>query len=108
MAWEPSMPAWERVAADIRRRVASGELPPGTRLPAAKDIAEEMGVSRNTVNKAMTQLRHEGIVEGRPGYGTFVRGASEKPSAAAVAAELRAKAEELSRLADQIEGREDR
>jgi GntR family transcriptional regulator/MocR family aminotransferase len=49
-----------------------GRLPPGRRLPASRLLARELGVSRNTVNGALDQLRAEGYLEARARGGTFV------------------------------------
>jgi GntR family transcriptional regulator/MocR family aminotransferase len=56
----------------VRAAVLSGRLPAGTRLPPQRDLARELGVSRNTVMLAFEQLTVEGYLEGRVGAGTFV------------------------------------
>jgi len=61
-------PVVERFVEDIAR----GELPAGTFLPREVDLADEYGVSRNTVREAMQALRARGLVEIRHGRGTLV------------------------------------
>ncbi len=64
-----------RVAAIYRRladAIAEGVLRPGTRLPATRRLAQDLGVSRNTVAAAYDRLLAEGLVESRVGAGTFV------------------------------------
>ena len=56
----------------LRERILDGRLPGGTRLPAGRQLAERLGVSRNTVNRALDQLYAEGYVAGRVGDGTYV------------------------------------
>jgi len=56
----------------LRTAILAGTLPPGTRLPASRGLARELGVSRNTVLNAYEQLLAEGYLEGRAGSGTFV------------------------------------
>ncbi|MCY1287587.1 HTH-type transcriptional regulatory protein GabR [compost metagenome] len=56
----------------LRERILDGRLPGGTRLPASRDLAGLLGVSRNTVTRAFDQLYAEGYVEGRVGAGTYV------------------------------------
>jgi GntR family transcriptional regulator len=65
-------PEWPRkqVADRIRQRIADGEL--GPRLPSFAALAEEMGVSAMTVQKALAVLKDEGLVYSVPGLGTFV------------------------------------
>ena len=56
----------------LRGAVLSGHLAPGTRLASTRAMAQELGVSRNTVMAAFDQLLAEGYLEGRVGAGTFV------------------------------------
>ena len=65
--------AYLRVADDIAARIASGELPPGARLRAERDLAEHYGVSYGTVRRAMEVLRERGLITTIHGRGTFVR-----------------------------------
>jgi GntR family transcriptional regulator len=62
----------EQVAAEIRRAIAEGEARPGERLPPARDLAAVLRVNRNTVLRALRQLRHEGLLEFRRGRGITV------------------------------------
>ena len=64
----------EQVAAEIRRAIAEGEARPGERLPPARDLAAVLGVNRNTVLRALRQLRDEGLLEFRRGRGITVTG----------------------------------
>ncbi len=58
----------ERLAADIR----SGLLAPGERLPSERELARSLEVSRASVREALAALQLRGVVETRPGAGTFV------------------------------------
>lgn len=71
-------PLWEQVAAEIRRAIADGEAKPGERMPLAKDLATVLGVNRNTVLRALHQLRDEGLLEIRQGRGITVAGTPER------------------------------
>ena len=57
---------------ELRRAVVDGRLPPGTRLPATRDLAQQYGVSRGTAVDAFEQLRSEGYLVARVGAGTWV------------------------------------
>jgi GntR family transcriptional regulator len=67
-------PAWAQIEASLRARIESGELGPGQRLPAERDMARRLGVSRMTVRQALAALADEGLVERGVGQGTFVSG----------------------------------
>ena len=56
----------------LRMRVLDGRLASGTRLPASRDLAAALAVSRNSVVRAYAQLYAEGFIEGRVGDGTYV------------------------------------
>jgi len=68
----------DQVAAQIRRAIAEGEAGPGERLPLAKDIAAVLGVNKNTVLRALHQLRDEGLLEFRRGRGVTVAGTPQR------------------------------
>jgi GntR family transcriptional regulator len=67
-------PLYRMIAEDLRRKIESRELPrePGGALPTEIDLREEYGASRNTVRDAIKWLITRGLVETRPGQGTFV------------------------------------
>jgi GntR family transcriptional regulator len=64
--------AYLRVAEDIAGRIASGELKPGTRLRAERELAEYYEVSYGTIRRAMEVLRERGLIATIHGRGTFV------------------------------------
>lgn len=66
----------EQVTAQIRRAIDEREALPGERLPPARDIAAELGVSTNTVRLSLHLLREEGILVRR--LGLRVAGGSEQ------------------------------
>jgi DNA-binding FadR family transcriptional regulator len=67
--------AIDEIAAQVREMIASGKLKPGDRLPAERELAAMLHVSRNTLREALRALEHAGIVEMRKGAtgGAFVR-----------------------------------
>ncbi|MCG6497442.1 TetR/AcrR family transcriptional regulator C-terminal domain-containing protein [Kitasatospora sp. A2-31] len=65
-------PPFQRIAAELRRRIATGELAPGERVPSTRRIAQDWGVALATATKALTVLRLEGLVEALPRVGTVV------------------------------------
>lgn len=67
----PDRNRWRPIAADLRRRIRSGEYAVGERLPSNAALRDRFGVSGQTVQHAMNSLRSEGLVETRPGLGWF-------------------------------------
>lgn len=60
------------VANDIAAKIASGVLQPGARLPGEIAMAEEFGVARMTISRAVRELRERGLVHTVIGKGTYV------------------------------------
>ncbi|MBY0465741.1 MAG: PLP-dependent aminotransferase family protein [Burkholderiales bacterium] len=56
----------------LRRAMLDGKLGPGERLPSSRDLAQDLGLSRNTVMAAISQLAVEGYLTSQVGSGTFV------------------------------------
>ncbi|RQX53936.1 GntR family transcriptional regulator, partial [Micromonospora chalcea] len=63
-----------QIAAQLKAQVRRGDWGPGERLPSIPAIAEMFGVAKQTVQRAVDQLRVEGILITKPGSGTYVRG----------------------------------
>lgn len=82
-------PPYLRIVAEIRRRIADGELAPGDRVPSTRQIAAERGVALATATKALTTLRLAGLVEARPRVGTVVAGTAPAGTAPAAPARRR-------------------
>lgn len=66
-----------QAAEQIRERIESRQWPVGTKLPSELELAEALGVARNTVREALRSLIHLGVLEARAGDGTYVRIATE-------------------------------
>ncbi|QLE74116.1 GntR family transcriptional regulator [Streptomyces rectiverticillatus] len=72
---QPAAPAtapYRRIAAELRARIASGEIGPGEKVPSVRRIAQEWGVATATAAKVLSVLREEGVVRAVPGVGTVV------------------------------------
>jgi GntR family transcriptional regulator len=77
-------PYFRQIMADIRARIASGEWPPGTRLPSTKELTQfyrgHLGsetLAQSTVRQAVTLLIETGDLVGQQGLGVFV---TDRPS----------------------------
>lgn len=67
-----------QIAAQIRAQVRRGDWGPGERLPSIPAIAASYGVAKQTVQRAVDQLRVEGVLITKPGSGTYVRGTKRR------------------------------
>ncbi|WOH36281.1 FadR/GntR family transcriptional regulator [Thalassotalea fonticola] len=62
----------------LREQIVGGKMQPGTKLPAAKVIEEQAGVSRSVVREAIAALKAEGLIISRQGVGVFVANSTPK------------------------------
>jgi GntR family transcriptional regulator len=69
-------PMYLQVIEQVKRRVAVGDLPPGTELPSIRELAAGLKVSVITVKRAYLELEREGVIATRQGKGSVV---AEKP-----------------------------
>ncbi|WP_069817385.1 TetR/AcrR family transcriptional regulator C-terminal domain-containing protein [Streptomyces sp. TP-A0874] len=67
------------IVAELRRRIETGELAPGDRVPSTREITRRWGVAMATATKVLTELRHQGLVRAVPGVGTVVAAAPAAP-----------------------------
>ena len=65
-------PPFEQLRAQYVAAIASGELPPGSRLPTVRRLAGDLGLAPGTVARAYRELETTGLIETRGRYGTFV------------------------------------
>src|SRR5277367_4338108 len=63
---------YEQIVQQIEDSVLNGTLKPGDQLPAERELAQRLGVSRTAVREAVKTLREKGLVEAYSGRGTFV------------------------------------
>ncbi|MBV8751656.1 MAG: phosphonate metabolism transcriptional regulator PhnF [Hyphomicrobiales bacterium] len=65
---------WRRIADDLERAIAAGDIAAGEKLPGETEIAARFGVNRHTVRRAIAELAGRGLVRAARGSGTFVEG----------------------------------
>ena len=70
---ESHVPLYVQIRDQLRAMVHSGELRPGDRIPASRELAQHLGVHRTTVANAYAELESEGLIQGHVGRGTFIR-----------------------------------
>jgi DNA-binding transcriptional regulator YhcF (GntR family) len=74
MEFDDRTPIYTQIMDLIKRRIAVGELKVGQQLPSVRDLAQQVVVNPNTVQKAYFELEREGYVAIQRGMGTFVSG----------------------------------
>jgi GntR family transcriptional regulator len=65
-------PLYQKIAEDLENQIRADLLPEGSQLPTEDDLRTRYGASRNTVRDAVKRLTGKGLVETKPGQGTFV------------------------------------
>jgi len=68
------VPLYVQLRDQLRALVHAGDLRPGDRIPASRELATMLGVHRTTVANAYAELESEGLIQGHVGRGTFIRG----------------------------------
>ena len=66
------VPTYLQLVQQVRQAVRLGLLQPGDQLPTVKEVVGTLAINPNTVLKAYSELELEGLVQARPGQGTFV------------------------------------
>lgn len=70
---ESHIPLYIQLRDQLRSLVHAGDLRPGDRIPASRELAGVLGVHRTTVANAYAELEAEGLIQGHVGRGTFIR-----------------------------------
>ena len=65
-------PIYEQIQAELRRLMLTGALPPGSRLPSVRELAGQLAINPNTIQRAYRELEAEGYICSVPGRGSFV------------------------------------
>jgi GntR family transcriptional regulator len=78
--------AYLQLGQQVKQALRLGLLEVGDQLPTVKEVVAQLAINPNTVLKAYRELEHEGLIESRPGQGTFVLRTLAGPSLASHAA----------------------
>ena len=72
-------PIWRQIEEGVRRLIALGALTPGAPVPSMRDLARDLRVNPNTVQRAYTRLIESGVLMVKRGEGTYVAEAPSQP-----------------------------
>lgn len=75
------VPAYRQVVDQVRQALRLGLLRPGDQLPTVREVVKQIAINPNTVHRAYRDLEAQGLTEGRPGSGTFIRRSLSKAPA---------------------------
>lgn len=72
MQYNPSLPIYMQVEAELIKDMLNGKLPPGERLPSGRDLAVKYKINPNTASRVYQELELKGLCFTKRGMGTFV------------------------------------
>jgi len=67
------LPVYRQLVDQVRQALRLGTLRPGDQLPTVREVVAQVAINPNTVHRAYLELEQQGLIEGQPGRGTFVR-----------------------------------
>jgi GntR family transcriptional regulator len=67
------VPPYRQLIDQVRHALRLGLLRPGDQLPTVRDVVKQVAINPNTVHRAYRELELQGLTEGRPGSGTYIR-----------------------------------
>lgn len=70
---EKHRPKYQEIVLDLRKAITLGEYKEGQRLPSEAELVKRFSTSRITVQRALKDLQHQGLIDRRAGSGTFVK-----------------------------------
>ncbi len=78
--YRDARPIYTQIADGFREQILSGVLADGERLPSVRELAMELTINPNTIQRAYRELEMQGWIASVPGKGSFVRGIPNTPS----------------------------
>lgn len=77
--YRDAKPIYTQIVENFRAQIASGILQPGEKLPSVRELAQNLSINPNTIQRAYRELEMRGYIQTVPGKGCFVCGAAEIP-----------------------------
>ena len=78
--YRDSRPIYEQVKDSLRRAIITGVLSPDDKIPSVRDLAGQLAINPNTIQKAYRELEAEGYIYSVPGKGSFAAECNEARS----------------------------
>lgn len=70
--FDPAKPIWLQLVSEFSRRLVVGQWLPGERIPGVRDLATELGVNPNTIQRALAEMERDGLCRSERTSGRFV------------------------------------
>ena len=71
--YRDARPIYTQIVENFRTQITTGVLQPGDKLPSVRELAQQLSINPNTIQRAYRELEQEGWIESAPGKGSFVR-----------------------------------
>ena len=71
-------PIYEQIKHGLKQMMLSGEIVPGGKLPSVRELAQNLSINPNTIQRAYRELEAAGFIETLPGKGCFVCGSTDE------------------------------
>ena len=72
MDFDPSRPIWLQLREEFARRIVVGCWQPGEQIPGVRELAVDLGVNPNTVQRTLAELEREGLCRSERAVGRFI------------------------------------
>jgi len=76
--FDNNLPIYLQIMNYIKLQIVTGKLGPGDKVPSVRDLAAELKINPNTIQRTFQELEREGVAESRRGLGRFVTSEDEK------------------------------
>ena len=76
--YRDNRPIYEQVRDSLRQLITTGAIPPGGKLPSVRELASELAINPNTIQRAYRELESEGYITSQPGRGSFAMECTEE------------------------------
>ena len=77
--YRDAKPIYTQIEENLRGQIAAGILQPGDKLPSVRELAQQLSINPNTIQRAYRELEAHGYIQTIPGKGCFVCGAVNTP-----------------------------
>ena len=77
--YRDAKPIYTQITDNFRTQIASGVLQPGDKLPSVRELAAQLSINPNTIQRAYRELEQQGVIQTLPGKGCFVCGVQSDP-----------------------------